>query len=108
MKIIDIIRENYEQSGYVRVKMDHRREGVRSGWEVRVPFDDASTAARAARHLLGSNIRCGSTFEKRGRVVLPIYGKDRCEQFFKLVRPKAKDRLAALPDDCDLRLKPKR
>ena len=105
MSILDIIRENYEVSGYTRVKMDHRRAGVRSGWELRVPFDHIRRANRAVIFLEGLGIPCGTPFEKRGRMVVPIYGKQRCRDFLKLVRPSVKTRIARPPNARDLRFK---
>lgn len=108
MKILELIRQSYEQSGYVRVKMDHRRGGVRSGWELRVPFDTPVDAQRAAKFLSANGIKCGSPFVKRASVVVPIYGRTGCELFFEVVKPTVKAEIEQRPKARDLRFKRKK
>jgi hypothetical protein len=108
MKMLEHIRECYETAGYVRVKMDRRRKGVRSGWEIRVPFADLLQLRRASEFLERHGIETGSPFDKHSRHILPIYGKARCEKFLSLVQPQVKQFIEDAPKAVDMRLREKK
>lgn len=98
-----LLRETYEANGYVRVKMDKRRAGLRSGWEVRLIAANDAEAAQLTAALQTLGLRAGKHFEKRGSVVVPLYGHDAVTDFLRTVRPRVKSSVPDFPDDTDAR-----
>jgi hypothetical protein len=104
---IKFLRDAYEQGGFVRIKMDHRRDGVRSGWELRLPSRDGASPARLMKLLRSVGFLPGKPYFKRERKIIPIYGRENVQRFLHLICPKVKARLPRPPADTDLRLRRK-
>ena len=106
-----LLRQTYEQGGYVRVKMDRHKagprraagRGVRSGWEVRLPANDAVDAPTLSASLRALGFRPGSPYRKGPRMVVPLYGREQVEQFLRFVKPGTKSELPDCADDVDMR-----
>lgn len=105
---IRLLRKAYEASGYVRVKMDRRRGGSRSGWEIRLIAADEPMAELFSQALLDLGITPGTVYAKRGLLVVPLYGIKQVRRFLKKVRPATKSAVPKPPDKIDIRFKKSR
>lgn len=80
--------------GYIRVKMDGRLGGKRTGWEIRLSMPSKREADKVRTLLKKVPLRAGKTFEKHKRFVIPLYGRRQVEIFLQRVKP---DRKSAIP-----------
>lgn len=97
------LRQAYEQHGCIRVKMDERRARVRSGWEIRLLARSTAEGRALSRSLRALGFILGSTFEKRGWLVIPRYGRAQVERFLDQTRPQCKSTVPAHPSRVDMR-----
>ena len=102
---VAFLRDAYEFHGYLRIKMDHRRGGMRTGWEVRLLADNRTAAGRLTQALAAIGLESGTIYPKRRAWVVPVYGFEQTSRFLRLVRPKTKSTIPDPPDNADLRLK---
>ncbi len=87
-----LLREVYEQHGYIRLKMDTRRQSSRS-WEIRLWADSAQDARQLSTALAALDMTSGKPFAKRKGFIVPLYGRDQVEQFLKRIKPKTKNEI---------------
>jgi hypothetical protein len=102
---IKLLREAYEASGYIRVKMDRRRGGHRSGWEIRLIAADERMARLFCQALRDLGMKPGTVYAKRGLRVVPLYGIKQVRRFLNDVRPAIKSGVPQPPDKIDIRFK---
>lgn len=87
-----LLREVYERHGYIRLKVDTRRQ-VNHSWEIRLWADSADDARQLSAALAALDLTSGKPFAKRKGFIVPLYGKDQVEQFLKRVKPKVKNQI---------------
>lgn len=87
-----LLRGVYEQHGYIRLKMDTRRQSSRS-WEIRLWADSAQDARQLSTALAALDMTSGKPFAKRKGFIVPLYGRDQVEQFLKRIKPKTKNEI---------------
>ncbi|MCS6860483.1 MAG: hypothetical protein NZT92_09210 [Abditibacteriales bacterium] len=87
-----LLRGVYEQHGYIRLKVDTRRQ-VSHSWEIRLWANSADEARQLAAALTALDLTSGKPFAKRKGFIVPLYGKDQVAQFLKRVKPKVKNQI---------------
>ena len=105
-KAATLLRSSYEANGYIRVKMERRRDGQRTGWEVRLFVDTSERVDRLIAALRGLGLKPGAPFRKRAGWIVPVYGAEQVERFLHRVRPRVKGTMPEFPDAVDLRHAP--
>jgi len=100
------LRELYAAGGCLRVPNDARRRGggrkYKHGHELRFAAWDESESAEILRLLRVVSVEAGRLYLKRGRPVIPVYGKQRVLRAIRDLRlkrplPKARKRRVAEP-----------
>ena len=90
-KAAAILRTAFEQNGYVRTADPEKRrtygaQVYKKGHEVRLVLASSKEASEIARCLRAVGLKPGSTFEKHGKIVQPIYGRAAVDRFLAGVR----------------------
>ncbi len=99
-----LLRVVYETKGYIRVKMDHRQGGRRSGWEIRLRASTAKEARLWLTSLRRIGLKPGRAYQRGLKtIIVPVYGREQVELFLKRLKPRQKGVLPSPPDDTDLR-----
>lgn len=100
---LKVLRDAYEAKGYIRVKMDRRQGGRRTGWEIRLRAASPTVARQWSRAMKSIGLDPGNAYARGTITVLPLYGKKKVEQFLKDVRPRARGEVPELPARTDMR-----
>lgn len=83
----------YEEHGYIRVKMDNRLGGKRTGWEIRLSLPTRKEAEGVRGSLRKLRLKAGRLFAKHDRYVVPLYGRRQVESFLRIIRPNTKNHI---------------
>lgn len=99
-----LLRSAYETRGYIRVKMDQRQGGKRSGWEIRLRASSVKEARLWSASLKLIGLRPGRAYQRSAStIVVPLYGREQVESFLRRLKPRSKSSLPNPPGDTDLR-----
>lgn len=99
-----LLRDVYEAKGYIRIKMDKRQGGLRTGWEIRLRASAAREARAWAQAIAALGLEPGKAYARGKGTVLPVYGRKQVEEFLKRVKPRKKANIPAPPNATDLRV----